>query len=56
MYQAEKLGLDIFVHTMKVAVPVYQRLGFRIERELIRMIRNMEGPDCGGIISSFMNC
>ncbi|KAK0622750.1 hypothetical protein B0T14DRAFT_535825 [Immersiella caudata] len=36
MRQAEKLGLDIFVHAMKPGVKVYQWLGFRMEREVIQ--------------------
>lgn len=48
MYQAEKLGLDISVHAMKVAMPVYQRLDFRIERELIQDDPKYGGPGLWG--------
>ncbi|KAK3357852.1 hypothetical protein B0T25DRAFT_517222 [Lasiosphaeria hispida] len=44
MQQAEKLGLDIFVRAMKPGVPVYQRLGFRMERELIQDDSQYGGP------------
>ncbi|AEO70730.1 uncharacterized protein THITE_2122428 [Thermothielavioides terrestris NRRL 8126] len=44
MQQAEKLGLDIFVHAMKPGVPVYQRLGFRLERELTQDDSQYGGP------------
>ncbi|KAI9734775.1 MAG: hypothetical protein M1818_006762 [Claussenomyces sp. TS43310] len=36
MKQAEKMGLDIFIHAMKAGVGVYKRLGFHIEKELIQ--------------------
>ncbi|KAK5662111.1 hypothetical protein OQA88_8016 [Cercophora sp. LCS_1] len=36
MQQAGKLGLDIFVHAMRPAVPVYQRLGSKQVGELIQ--------------------
>lgn len=36
MREAEKLGLDIFIHALKAGVGLYKRLGFRIEKELIQ--------------------
>ncbi|KAK4140959.1 uncharacterized protein C8A04DRAFT_14466 [Dichotomopilus funicola] len=42
--QANKLGLDVFVRAMKPGVPVYQRLGFRLERELIQDDSEYGGP------------
>jgi ribosomal protein S18 acetylase RimI-like enzyme len=36
MRHAEEMGLDIFVLAFKPAWGVYQRLGFRTERELIQ--------------------
>lgn len=48
MRQAEKLGLDIFVHAMKIAVPLYQRLGFRIEQELVQDDSIYGGPGLWG--------
>ena len=36
MRQAEKMGLDIFIHALKAAVGVYKRLGFQIEREILQ--------------------
>ncbi|KAI1873015.1 uncharacterized protein JN550_003268 [Neoarthrinium moseri] len=36
MKQAEKMGLDIFIHAMKAGVGVYKRLGFKIEKELVQ--------------------
>ncbi|KAH6624166.1 hypothetical protein B0J18DRAFT_427476 [Chaetomium sp. MPI-SDFR-AT-0129] len=42
--QADKLGLDVFVRAMKPGVPVYQRLGFRLERELIQDDSEYGGP------------
>jgi hypothetical protein len=36
MIQAEKLGLDIFIHAMEAGVEVYKRLGFFIEREIVQ--------------------
>lgn len=48
MRQAEKLGLDIFVHAMKPGVPVYERLGFRMERELIQDDSQYGGPGLFG--------
>ena len=35
MRQAEKMGLDIFIHAMKAGVGVYKRLGFHIENEFV---------------------
>ncbi|ORY56353.1 uncharacterized protein BCR38DRAFT_469475 [Pseudomassariella vexata] len=34
--EAEKMGLDIFIHAMKAEVGVYKQLGFRIEKEFIQ--------------------
>jgi len=34
--EAEKLGLDIFIHAMKAGVGVYKRLGFYVEKEFIQ--------------------
>ncbi len=48
MQQAEKMGLDIYVHAMKPGVPVYQRLGFRLERELIQDDTEYGGPGLFG--------
>jgi ribosomal protein S18 acetylase RimI-like enzyme len=48
MQQAEKLGLDIFVHAMKPGVKVYQRLGFRMEREIIQDDSKYGGPGLFG--------
>jgi ribosomal protein S18 acetylase RimI-like enzyme len=36
MKEAERLGLDIFIHAMKAGVGVYKRLGFKIEKELVQ--------------------
>ncbi|KAK0724424.1 acetyltransferase [Lasiosphaeris hirsuta] len=44
MQQAEKLGLDIFVRAMKPGVPVYRRLGFRMEREIVQDNSQYGGP------------
>jgi hypothetical protein len=35
MIEAEKLGLDVFIHAMEAGLGVYKRLGFRIEREFV---------------------
>jgi ribosomal protein S18 acetylase RimI-like enzyme len=35
MRQAEKMGLDIFIHALKPGVGLYKRLGFHIEKELV---------------------
>ncbi|KAK9777610.1 putative Acetyltransferase-2 [Seiridium cardinale] len=35
MRQAEEMGLDIFIHAMKMGMGVYKRLGFRVEKELV---------------------
>ncbi|KAK9422273.1 hypothetical protein SUNI508_04952 [Seiridium unicorne] len=43
MRQAEKMGLDIFIHAMKMGMGVYKRLGFRVEKELV-----MDGSPYGG--------
>ncbi|KAK3900099.1 hypothetical protein C8A05DRAFT_17561 [Staphylotrichum tortipilum] len=48
MRQAEKLDLDIYVHAMKPGVLVYQRLGFRLERELIQDDTEYGGPGLFG--------
>ncbi|KAE9376254.1 hypothetical protein N431DRAFT_435666 [Stipitochalara longipes BDJ] len=34
--EAEKLGLDIFCYASTMAVGLYKRLGFRIEREIVQ--------------------
>jgi len=36
MREAEKLGLDIFCHSTKAGVPIYKRMGFKVEREIIQ--------------------
>jgi ribosomal protein S18 acetylase RimI-like enzyme len=36
MRQAEKMGLDIFIHALKAGVGVYKRLGFHIEKEFVQ--------------------
>ncbi|PMD29636.1 acetyltransferase [Hyaloscypha variabilis F] len=36
MREAEKLGLDIFAHATSEGVPLYKRLGFKIEREIVQ--------------------
>ncbi|KAK6078429.1 acetyltransferase [Seiridium cupressi] len=43
MRQAEKMGLDIFIHAMKMGMRVYKRLGFRVEKEPV-----MDGSPYGG--------
>ncbi|KAK6086324.1 acetyltransferase [Seiridium cupressi] len=43
MRQAEKMGLDIFIHAMKMGMRVYKRLGFRGEKEPV-----MDGSHYGG--------
>jgi N-acetylglutamate synthase-like GNAT family acetyltransferase len=35
MRQAEKMGLDIFIHATKEGVWLYKRLGFHIGKEII---------------------
>ena len=44
MSEAEKLGLDIFIHAMKAGVGVYKRLGFRIVKEFIQDDSKYGGP------------
>ncbi|KAL2129170.1 hypothetical protein VTI74DRAFT_8123 [Chaetomium olivicolor] len=48
MQQAEKLGLDIFVHAFTAGLPVYQRLGFKLVRELIQDDSPYGGPGLYG--------
>ncbi|KAH8657931.1 acetyltransferase [Xylariales sp. PMI_506] len=36
MKEAEKLGLDIFIHAMKAGMGVYTRLGFHVMKEIIQ--------------------
>ena len=36
MRQAEKLGLDVFIQAMKAGMGVYERLGFRTEKEFVQ--------------------
>ncbi|RDW69861.1 acetyltransferase-2 [Coleophoma cylindrospora] len=36
MKEAEKVGLDIFIHAMKAGVGLYQRLGFRVAKEFVQ--------------------
>lgn len=36
MREAEKLGLDIFIHAQKEGLRLYQRLGFRLEAEIVQ--------------------
>lgn len=42
--QAEKLGLDIFVLALEAGKRVYQRLGFRVVRELVQDDSMYGGP------------
>lgn len=44
MREAEKLGLDVFIHAMKAGVGVYKRLGFRIERDFVQDDSKYGGP------------
>jgi hypothetical protein len=44
MREAEKLGLDVFIHAMEAGVGVYKRLGFHIEREFILNDFKLGGP------------
>ncbi|KAK0639827.1 acyl-CoA N-acyltransferase [Cercophora newfieldiana] len=50
MREAGALGLDIFVHAMRPGVPVYMRLGFRLERELAQDDSMYGGP---GLFSDY---
>ncbi len=36
MREAEKMGLDIFIHATKAGVGLYKRLGFHVEEEIIQ--------------------
>jgi hypothetical protein len=44
MVEAEKLGLDVFIHAMEAGLGLYQRLGFRIEREFVLNDSHLGGP------------
>ena len=44
MKEAEKLGLDIFVLAFRAGFKLYDRLGFRLERELIQDDTPYGGP------------
>ena len=52
MRQAAALGLDIFIHAMPAGVPVYTRLGFRIEREIEQDDTAYGGP---GLYSDYFH-
>lgn len=36
MREAEKIGLDIFIHAMKAGLGVYKRLGLYVEKEFVQ--------------------
>lgn len=44
MEQAKRMGLDIFILAFKPAFGVYERLGFRVERELLQDDTVYGGP------------
>ena len=44
MEQAKRLGLDIFILAFKPAFGIYERLGFRVERELVQDDTMYGGP------------
>jgi hypothetical protein len=44
MIEAEKLGLDVFIHAMEAGLGVYKRLGFRIKREFVLDDSKFGGP------------